>query len=88
MSCSELTIELINKRLKGSGDFKLFLLPVTSEFDYSSDSLLPAFYQMTFLIFILKKCPKGIESKQIEDVFIKITVTFKTKQYTDFSLVY
>ena len=43
---------------------------------------------MTFLICILKKCPKGIESKQIEDVFIKITVTFKTKQYTDFSLVY
>lgn len=88
MSCSELTIELFNKRLKGSGDFKLFLLPVTSEFDYSSDSLLPGFYQMTFLICILKKCPKGSESKQIEDVFIKITVTFKTKQYTDFSLVY
>lgn len=81
-------IELFHKRLEGSGDFKLFLLPVTFEFDYSSDSLLPALYQMTFLICILKKCPKGSESKQIEDVFIKITVTFKTKRYADFSLVY
>lgn len=43
LSCSELTVELFNKRLKSSGEFKLFLLPVTFEFDYSSDSLLPAF---------------------------------------------
>lgn len=43
LSCSELTVELFNKRLKSSGEFKLFLLPVAFEFDYSSDSLLPAF---------------------------------------------
>lgn len=40
---------------------------------------------MAFLICILKKCAQASESQQTEDLFIKITVIFKIKQYADFS---